>query len=109
MWWILFVVMQAVFVVHGYRQEKRQGSWNASKFVFTLAFAALEATLLIVPMLTVDSKSARFLPVLGVATTIAAFNFIWFIILCRRWKLADGRTSHPVYNDVRDRNSGVHA
>jgi hypothetical protein len=102
MWWILFVVMQAVFVVHGYRQEKRQGLWSGSKFVFALAFAALESTLLIVPILTIDSKSSRFLPVFGVAATIAALNFIWFIIVCRRWKLPDGRTSLQAYNDSRD-------
>ena len=103
MWWILFVVMQAVFVVHGYRQEKRQGLWSWSKFIFALAFATLEGTLLIVPILTVDSKSSRFLPVLGVAATLAALNFIWFIIICRHWKLPDGRTSLKAYNDFRDR------
>jgi len=103
MWWILFVVMQAVFVVHGYRQEKRQGLWSWSKFIFALAFATLEGTLLIVPILTVDSKSSRFLPVLGVAATVAGLNFIWFILVCRRWKLSDGRTSLQAYNDFRDR------
>jgi FtsH-binding integral membrane protein len=103
MWWILFVVMQAVFVVHGYRQEKRRGLWSGSKFAFALAFAALEGTLLIVPILTVDSKSSKFLPALGVAATIAALNFIWFIILCRRWKLPDGSTSLQAYSDFRDR------
>ena len=103
MWWMLFVVMQAVFVVHGYRQEKRQGLWSGSKFIFALVFAGLEGTLLIVPILTLDSRSSRFLPVLGVAAMIAALNFIWFIMICRRWKLPDGRTSLEGYNDLRRR------
>lgn len=58
--------MRPVFVDHGYRQEKRQGLWSWSKIVFALAFAALEGTLLIVPILTVDSKSSKFIPVLSV-------------------------------------------
>jgi len=103
MWWILFVLMQAVFVIQGYRQEKRQGLWSGSKFVFALAFAALEGTLLIVPILTVDLKSPKFLPVVGFAAAVAACNFIWFILVCRRWKLSDGRTSLQAYNDVRAR------
>ena len=51
----------------------------------------------------VDSKSSGFLPVFGAGATIAALNFIWFIVLCRRWKLPDGRTSLQAYNDSRDR------
>ena len=103
MWWILFVVAQAVFVVHGYQQEERQALWSWSKFVFALTFAALEGTLVIVPIMTIDSRGSKFLPVLGCAAAVAAFNFIWFILVCRRWKLSDGRTSLQAYNDVRGR------
>jgi hypothetical protein len=33
------------------------------------------------------------------AGVIAALNFIWMIIVARRWKLPDGRTSLQAYRD----------
>jgi len=39
----------------------------------------------------------------GAGWLIAAFNFIWFIIACRRWKLPDGRTSLQAERDGQSR------
>jgi hypothetical protein len=102
MWWIIFVVVQAVYVIHGFRQEKRQGLWSWSKFAFALAFAGLEVIIVTVPLTKVDIRGPHFLPVMCTAWGIALLNFIWFIIVCRRWRLPDGRTSLQAYNDVHD-------
>lgn len=93
MWWILFVILQIVLIFSGIRREERAGRWSWSKFVFALGFAALECVLVIVPIMLIDLKSPYFWPVYSVAWVIAALNFIWFIIVMRRWKLKDGRTS----------------
>lgn len=97
--WILVAVVQIIFIVTGIRQEQRAGLWSWSKFVFALAFAALEIVVLIGPLVYFDLKSPWFLPVFGAAGFIAALNFIWFIIVCRRWRLPDGRTSLQAYYD----------
>ncbi len=99
MWWILFIVMQAIVVAAGIRNEQRAGLWSWSKFAFAIGFAALEVTILLVPLNTIDMKSPRFVPVMSVAAVIAALNFIWMIIVARRWKLPDGRTSLQAYRD----------
>jgi hypothetical protein len=56
----------------------------------------LEASILLAPIILIDLKSPRFLPVFCV---IAALNFIWMIIVGCRWKLPDGRTSLQAYRD----------
>jgi hypothetical protein len=99
MWWILFVVMQAAVIWSGIRNEQRAGLWSWSKFVFALGFAALEVVILLVPLHYVDIKGPYFAPVMGTAGVIAALNFIWMIIVARRWKLPDGRTSLEAYRD----------
>jgi hypothetical protein len=99
MWWILFAVSQAIVIVAGIRQEQRAGLWSWSKFAFAIGFAALEGIILLVPITTIDIKSPRFLPALSIAGVIAALNFIWMIIVARRWKLPDGRTSLQAYRD----------
>jgi hypothetical protein len=38
-------------------------------------------------------------PTYVAACILAALNFIWFIIVMRRWKLPDGRTSLQAYRD----------
>ena len=50
MWWILFVVVQALVIVSGIRNEQRAGLWSWSKFAFALGFAALEVILVLVPL-----------------------------------------------------------
>jgi hypothetical protein len=39
------------------------------------------------------------MPVFCAAGFVAALNFIWMIIVGRRWKLSDGRTSLQAYRD----------
>jgi len=46
-----------------------------------------------------DVKSPRFIPAVCGAWVIAALNMIWMIIVARRWKLPDGRTSLQAYRD----------
>ena len=100
MWWILFLVSQAVVIITGIRNEQRAGLWSWSKFVFALSFAALELMILLVPLNYIDLKSRWFVPVMSAASIIAALNFIWMVIVARRWKLPDGRTSLQAYREV---------
>src|SRR5450631_2246532 len=97
--WIAFAVFQVVIIVAGVRQEQRAGLWSWSKFVFALAFGCLEVSILLTPIILMDLKSPRFPLVLGAAGIAAALNFIWMIIVARRWKLPDGRTSLEAYRD----------
>ena len=100
MMWIAFAACQIVIIVAGVRQEQRAGLWSWSKFVFALAFAGLEVSILLAPIILMDLKSPRFLLVMCAAGVVAALNFIWMIIVARRWKLPDGRTSLQAYRDV---------
>jgi hypothetical protein len=100
MWWILLIVFQVVVIVSGIRNEQRAGLWSWSKFAFAIAFGALEATIVLVPLNYVDMKSRWFVPIMSAAGSIAALNFIWMIIVARRWKLPDGRTSLQAYRDT---------
>jgi len=99
MWWIVFVIIQATVIISGIRQEQRAGLWSWSKFVFALGFAALECIILLAPLTLLGLKSRWFMPAFITAGVIAALNFIWMIIVARRWKLPDGRTSLQAYRD----------
>lgn len=99
MMWIAFAALQFIVIIAGIRQEQRAGLWSWSKFAFALAFAGLEVAILITPIALMDVKSPRFIPVFSAAGAIAALNFIWMIIVARRWKLPDGRTSLQAYRD----------
>ena len=100
MYWILFVVLQFVVIVAGIQREQRAGLWSWSKFLFAIAFAGLEVALLLIPLNTIAWNSRFFAPVMTAAGIIAALNFIWFIIACRRWRLPDGRTSLEAWREV---------
>ena len=100
MWWIFFVVIQVVVVVSGIRKEQRAGMWSWSKFVFALAFGGLEVTIMLAPVVLIGVMSPQFMPVFIAASVIAALNFIWMIIVARRWRLPDGRTSLEAYRDA---------
>jgi hypothetical protein len=78
--WILFVILQAIFIAAGIRNEQRAGLWSWSKFAFALGFAALEVTILIGPIIFMNVKSPRFMPVFIAAWAVAALNFIWMIL-----------------------------
>jgi hypothetical protein len=99
MGWIVFVLIQAIVIWSGIRQEQRAGMWSWSKLVFTLAFAGLEVVVLLTPIIYLDIKGALFVPVFCGAAVVAAANFVWFIIVCRRWRLPNGRTSLEAYRD----------
>lgn len=100
MGWIVFLVLQFVVIISGIRQEQRAGLWSWSKFSFALGFAALELVILFTPLYCLDLKGSYFLPAFVTACVVAALNFIWMIIVCRRWKLPDGRTSLQAYRDA---------
>ncbi len=102
MWWIFFVIIQFIVIASGIRNEQRAGLWSWSKFVFALAFGLLECAIIIVPLTYIDSRSRYFMPVTVGSVILAALNFIWMIIVARRWKLPDGRTSLQAYYDERD-------
>ena len=93
MWWIAFVVLQVAIIWSGIQREQRAGLWSWSKFVFALGFAGLECLLVTAPLFLIGLKSPNFWPVFIAAWVVAAGNFVWFIIVCRRWRLPDGRTS----------------
>jgi hypothetical protein len=97
--WILFVILQAIFIAAGVRNEQRAGLWSWSKFAFALGFAALEVTILIGPIVFMNVKSPRFMPVFIAAWVVAALNFIWMILVARRWKLPDGHISLQAYRN----------
>lgn len=99
MWWLLFVGLQVYFLIAGIRREEQAGLWSWSKFFFALGFAALEGVIVILPIIVFGIRSRYFWWGCGVAWTIAAANFIWFIVACRRWKLPDGRTSLQAYRE----------
>ena len=97
--WLFMGLLQLYFIVSGIRQEEKTGQWSWSKFFFALAFAGLECGILIIPLNLLDQHGRNFGPVMAGAGVIAALNFIWFIIACRRWRLPDGRTSLQAYYD----------
>jgi hypothetical protein len=97
--WVIYLVVQGIFIYAGIRRERLAGLWSWSKLLFALAFAALEVTILCGPILGMDMRSPYFGPVLAVAGVVAALNFVWFIIACRRWRLPDGRTSLEAWRD----------
>jgi hypothetical protein len=98
--WIIFVLLQAIVIISGIRQEQRTGQWSWSKFVFALGFAGLECCIILPPIFYFDQQGPYFLPAFIAAWVVAALNFIWFIVVCRRWKLPDGRTSLQAYRDA---------
>ena len=101
MLWILAAIAQIVVIVAGIRREQRAGLWSWSKFVFAIGFGVLQSIIVIAPVVYIDLKSPRFMPVFITAWVVAALNFIWMIIVARRWKLPDGRTSLQADRDRR--------
>jgi hypothetical protein len=84
--WSLFSLVVDLFTgFNGYREEKRRGLWNWAKFLAVLAFAALEASLILLPML-LPFASRFFLPTFLTCTAVALANFAWFLPVLRRWK-----------------------
>jgi hypothetical protein len=101
--WVLMLILQVGFIVVGIRREEKAGLWSWSKFLFALGFAGVEVALITAPIMTLDPNSRLFWWIYGASWLIAALNFIWFIIACRRWKLPDGRTSLQAERDGQSR------
>jgi hypothetical protein len=99
MGWVFFVLFDLVMAFRGVRAEQRAGLWSWSKFAFALGFAALEWLIIMAPLRFIDVHSRYFVPGVVVAGIVAVLNFVWMIIICRRWKLPDGRTSLQAYYD----------
>jgi hypothetical protein len=99
MWWILVFALQFGVIASGIHQEQSAGLWSWSKFFFALGFGAFECVILIVPITYIDMHSRYYVPVVIAVSTIAALTFIWMIIVARRCKLPDGRTSLEAYRD----------
>lgn len=91
--WIGVIILQFVLVYAGIKREERAGLWSWRKFFFALAFAGMECVIITAPLWLIDMKSPYFWWVYGAAWVVAAGNFVWFIIVMRRWRLPDGRTS----------------
>ena len=91
--WIVLVLFYAWFAFSGFRRAKHTGQWSWSLFFFALAFAGVEVLIITLPLLSMNTNSRYFIPIYAAAWVIAALNFIWFIMVCRRWRLPDGRTS----------------
>ena len=99
MWWIAFAVLQFIVILSGIRREQSAGLWSWSKFVFAIGFALLEAGVVLSPLYFLGLKNRWFWWAFGAAWVVAVINFIWMIIVARRWKLPDGRTSLQAYRD----------
>jgi len=97
--WIIFGVLQFVVIAAGIRREQRAGLWSWSKFAFALGFGLLQCTILIAPVKLMGVRNPNFMAVFIGCWVVAAINFAWMIIVARRWKLPDGRTSLQAYRD----------
>jgi len=93
MWWIFFVLLIVSMAVSGVRRAQRAGVWSWSKFAYVLGFLALLGVIVTAPVLLMDVNGRHFLPVYIAAWIVALLLFVWFIMVARRWKLPDGRTS----------------
>ena len=91
----LFSLIALLFTTgEGIRDDQRRGLWSWSKFCFTVAFAALECALVILPIaLSSHYPDRYFLPTFMGAMILALANFAWFIPVMRRWKLPTAATT----------------
>lgn len=94
MWWVCIVTAQFLVIAAGIRDEQRAGLWSWSKFFFALGFAALECLIVMGPAYYIhDVHNHYFWAVYIASWIVAALNFIWMIMVMRRWRLPDGRSS----------------
>ncbi|HEY1725731.1 MAG TPA: hypothetical protein VGF89_09925 [Steroidobacteraceae bacterium] len=88
--WILTLALQLGFLAAGVLRAEQAGVWSWSMFFFALGFAAVEIIIGVVPAMTLDLHSRSYWWIVGAGWLIAALNFVWFIIVCRRWKPTGG-------------------
>jgi hypothetical protein len=87
------VVLQSIVILAGLREDERAGLWSWSRFLFLLAFAALESTIIFLPAFMIhDTHNRYFWPVYAASWVVAALNFIWMIRVVRRWVAPGDRT-----------------
>lgn len=100
MWSLLSFVADLFTSYQSYRDQRRTRQWSWAKFLVIIAFAALEAGLILGPML-LPFSSRSFLPTFLVCGLFALANFGWFIPLMRRYKLPGRRgLAHPVHEEA---------
>jgi hypothetical protein len=87
------VVLVLVMAVAGMRKAQRNGTWRWSKFVLSLGFIAIECTIIMAPLILMDTSSRYFGPVYGIVWVVFLGLMVWFIIQARRWQLTDNRNN----------------
>jgi Na+/melibiose symporter-like transporter len=105
--WIFTVLMALSLAFASYKRAKRAGLWSWPKFLFAIGFALFETALVTVPVIVLNPKNPYFWPAYGVAWVIAAVFFVLFIIVMRKWKLPDGRTSLEAEAEVNGKEAGM--
>lgn len=84
--WNLFSLIASLFAGYrSYREERHSDRWIWPKVLATLGFAALEAGLILLPVL-LPFSSRFFLLAFLTCTVISLANLAWFLPLMRRWK-----------------------
>ena len=96
---LLYFFLQILFIVQSIRQQEKAGVWSWSKCVFVLGFVLLESLLLLAPYYVLPPHSRYFARVLVACCVTAVLNYIWLIVICRRWPLPNSRTSLQAYRD----------
>jgi hypothetical protein len=99
MWVLLTFLLFIAQIAAGIRREQHAGIWSWSKFLFAICFGVGECALIIVPITYIVPRSLHPVAVCVTVCVMATLNFVWFIIVARRWKLPDGRTSLQAYRD----------
>jgi hypothetical protein len=90
--WLIFLIVLGIIVFMRIRAEQRAGRWSWSKFFFSLGFGALECVIITAPLL-MNMNSRFFWPAYGAAWVVAIALFVKFILIARKWKFPDTRTS----------------
>jgi hypothetical protein len=96
---LFFVVVQLVFIGCIAHRLKRTGNWSWLLFFLTIAFLGLEVAIVLVPAFFLDYHTRYYLPVIITCGVIDALNFIWFLIIARRWKFPAAQTSLQADSD----------
>lgn len=99
MWWLGSLALQIALIALGIRKEQRSGNWSWGKFTFVLGFGLMESILILIPIVGIDQHSVYFGPALIAVIVVAGANFVWMIVVARRWKLPDGRTGLEAYRE----------
>ncbi|MGA8940882.1 MAG: hypothetical protein WB439_17090 [Acidobacteriaceae bacterium] len=83
---LFFALFYLSIAYIGYRQMQRAGLWSWPVFLGVIGFLLLDSLLISLPLIYVPPHSRHYIPIWTTCWTIAALNFIWFALLCRRWK-----------------------